>query len=367
MKSRPTVRKAAIDNTATNDNTTACGISCKTHSADLSQQPYFSHQNYHVMSEETVSKQAALQAETSQAKFAIYQRATQRIIDLLEKGEVAWRRTWGTYGFAKNFKTGHVYTGINFLMMNFGTEHTVPYYLTYRQVTELGGHVKKGAKAQYVFFYKGCFKDKDGKYIPEKDAELPKYANTDLEPFRVLRSYPVFNIEDTRGIEWKRPEEVNRPNEPIAECEAIIAGINPQPTFQQADTHRAFYDPLSDVINVPHIAQFENSAFFYRTAFHEIAHWSGAAGRLNRVGITELTKFGSERYAEEELIAELTSNFLLNIAGAATNDSMNVSAGYLQSWISRLQEDPKMLFRVVPKAQEATEYILGRSFIEFAA
>jgi len=297
-------------------------------------------------------------------KKDVYERATERIITLLEKGDVAWRRTWGTYGFAKNFKSDHVYTGINFLFMNYVSEHPIPYYLTYKQAKELGGNVKKGAKAEYIFFYKGYYKDTNGKNVSETDANLPQYANANLTPVRFLKCYPVFNIEDTEGVEWERPQQVERPNKPIEECEAIIQEMPEQPTFKLIDANRAFYAPDLDIVNVPDIKQFENSEFFYRTTFHEIAHWTGAEKRLSRAGIVEAIETGSDRYAEEELIAELTSNYLLNLAGAASNEAMNVSAGYLKSWIIRLKEDPKILFRVAPKAQAAVEYILGKPLKE---
>lgn len=294
----------------------------------------------------------------------IYERATNRIIALLEKGEVAWRRTWGTYGFAKNFKTGHVYTGINFLFMNYVSEHPIPYYLSYKQAKALGGNVKKGAKAEYIFFYKGYYKDANGNNISESDSNLPQYENTNLTPVRFLKCYPVFNIEDTEGIEWERPQQVERPNKPIEKCEAIIQNMPEQPTFKLVDANRAFYYPDEDIINVPDIKQFENSEFFYRTTFHEIAHWTGAEKRLARVGIIEAIEQGSDRYAEEEMIAELTSNYILNIAGVASIDAMEVSAGYLKGWISRLKEDPKILFRVAPKAQTATQFIFGKPLTE---
>ena len=136
-----------------------------------------------------------------------------------------------------------------------------------------------------------------------------------------------------------------------------------QPTFELTDSSKAFYDPRADVINVPDIKQFEKSGFYYRTTFHEIGHWTGAKSRLARPGIIEPIESGSDRYAEEELIAELTSNYLLNVANVQEDEVMEVSAGYLKSWIKRLKEDPKIIFRVAPKAQQATEYILGMKVV----
>ena len=65
--------------------------------------------------------------------FDLYQEVTNKIISMLEQGVAPWRRTWSTYGLAKNYATGHVYTGINFILMN-NTVHQIPYFMTFNQV-----------------------------------------------------------------------------------------------------------------------------------------------------------------------------------------------------------------------------------------
>lgn len=346
MKNQPTAIGSfnCIDNITQNGRTASCGQPL----TDISQQHHFLTQNYDDMS------------KTNIQKTDIYERATNKIIALLEKGEVAWRRTWGTYGLACNYKTKHVYTGVNLLFLNLCSPHSIPYYVTFRQAKELGGKIKKGAKAEYVYFYKGYYKDEEGNNISEKDISLAEHKDKAVRPIRFLKCYPVFNIEDTEGIEWEKPAVVNRPNDPIEACETILKDMPEQPNFQLTNANQAFYIPEDDLINVPDIKQFENSHFYYRTTFHEVGHWTGHTSRLARVGITEKIVQGSDRYAEEELIAELTSNYILNIAGVATDDVMEVSSGYLNSWIGRLKEDPKILFRIAPKAQEAVEFILGK-------
>lgn len=339
--------------TKTIDNIISCSIAGNERMlTNLSQQHYLLIQNYDDMSKSKIN--------VTKDKTDIYTQATNRVIELMKQGHVAWRRTWGTYGCAKNFATGRHYSGVNFLFMNYISPHPIPYYLTFRQVKHFGGKVKKGAKSEKVFFYKSYYKDENGKPLSKADLGLPKYKNQKIESIRFLRSYSVFNIEDTEGIEWEKPPEVSRNNNPIAECEMLIKSMSDKPTFELTDTRQAFYVPDLDVINVPPITQFENSEFYYRTTFHEIAHWTGAASRLSRPGITEKIERGSEKYAEEELVAELASNYILNIVGVDTTEVMEVSAGYLKTWVQRLKENPRMLFRVAPKAQAAVEYILGQ-------
>ncbi len=70
------------------------------------------------------------------SKLDLYQKITDKIIHLLEQETVPWRRTWGTYGLARNYLTGNVYRGINMILMN-NTRHPVPYFLSFQQAKQI--------------------------------------------------------------------------------------------------------------------------------------------------------------------------------------------------------------------------------------
>ena len=61
---------------------------------------------------------------------------------------------------------------------------------------------------------------------------------------------------------------------------------------------RAYYSPDEDTIHIPSAEQFKNSLSYNTTCFHELAHATGAAQRLNR---NIRNPFGSAAYAYEEL------------------------------------------------------------------
>ena len=84
----------------------------------------------------------------------LYQVITEKVIELLEAGTIPWQRPWNQYGLARNYASGHVYTGINAFLLNFFPSFDVPFYLTYKQAQDLGGQVRKGAKAETVYFFK---------------------------------------------------------------------------------------------------------------------------------------------------------------------------------------------------------------------
>ena len=69
-------------------------------------------------------------------------------------------------------------------------------WLSWNQVYDLGGKVKKGAKARFVVFYSWIDeKDEQGNPIEDEDGKVKQH------PF--LRWYKVFHLSDTEGIESK--------------------------------------------------------------------------------------------------------------------------------------------------------------------
>ncbi|MGB9278432.1 MAG: zincin-like metallopeptidase domain-containing protein [Terrimicrobiaceae bacterium] len=85
----------------------------------------------------------------------------------------------------------------------------------------------------------------------------------------------------------------------------------------------------------------------------------GHSTRLNREGITERVRFGSERYCKEELVGELGAAFLSNEAGILDSVRFENSAAYLASWAEKLAGDPRMIISAASHAQRASDFIKG--------
>jgi antirestriction protein ArdC len=73
----------------------------------------------------------------------------------------------------------------------------------------------------------------------------------------------------------------------------------------------------------------------------------------------EVNRFGSEPYAQEELVAELISSMLCGVAGIS-NETIDLAASYLDGWLSVLKKNKKMILVASTQAQKAADYILGR-------
>ena len=288
---------------------------------------------------------------------SIYQTVTERIISSLKAGVIPWEKPWQTPRFTggpfpRNFSTGKPYRGINILLL-WSNDFGSPFWLTFKQALELKGNVRKGERGTPIVFFKQLSH-------AEKDA-----AKTDDEgrtPF-VLCHYTVFNVEQCDGLSL--PEIVQPTATPEIDedetCEAIVTGWENRPTLHLSSTTecRAYYRPSTDAVHMPARSRFVDAAHYYSTLFHELVHSTGHESRLNR---TFGDHFGDELYSKEELVAEMGAAFLCAIAGIANEHTDRNTTAYIQNWISKLQEDNRLIVHAAANAQRAADCILGETF-----
>lgn len=278
------------------------------------------------------------------ASLNVYEMVTERIIKQLEQGTIPWQKPWGgVRSGAFNRISKRPYSLKNQLLLEHPGE-----YCSFQQWKSLGGHIKKGAKSEFVVFWKIIdVEEKNDKGEIEKK-KLP-----------LLRYYNVFHISQVEGVEPLK-EKLNTEIEPIEEADRIIKEYVDREhiTFKECISDKAFYRPMTDTVVVPLKEQYKNINSFYQVAFHEITHSTGAQNRLDR-DIKELAPFGSEIYSKEELVAELGSAFLINHLGIETKGTFQNSASYIESWLKVLKNDNKFIISASSKAEKAVNYILG--------
>lgn len=289
----------------------------------------------------------------------LYQEVTDKIIKKLEEGTAPWRCSWSRYGMAKNYVSGNTYRGINAFLMNFLPVHPIPYYLSFKQAKDLGGHVKKGSKAEKVYFFKSYYKDADGKSISDETATQMHAAGEKVQFIPFLKSYSVFNVADVEGVEFDIPELKAHQHSTNERCEAMIAAIKNPPAFVSEDHNGAWYSPRRDKLNMPPLGNFESAEEYYCTKYHELTHATGHVTRLNRDGITGKVTRGSDEYAREELIAEMGASFLCAATGIDVGAVTDNSAAYIAGWLSRLQNDKMLVLKAAAGAQKAADYLLN--------
>jgi antirestriction protein ArdC len=112
--------------------------------------------------------------------------------------------------------------------------------------------------------------------------------------------------------------------------------------------------------------QFESSEAYYATAFHELTHWTGGAGRLGRDTIRNY-HVGKDVRSQEELTAEMGAAFFCQIAALDTSETLQNSTAYIQSWIQHLQNNPKWVLKASKQAKDAVEFVMSGRLPEVRA
>ena len=275
-----------------------------------------------------------------------YELVTNRILEMLDKGIVPWQKPWcGGLDGAVSYSSGKPYSLLNQFLLGRTGE-----YLTWKQICDLGGSVKKGSASNFVVFFKMIvtseYKKNDKGEMEEVVKKIP-----------VLRHYSVFHISDCEGIESKMEKRLNTDLKPVDEAEKVVSDYFGREScrLDVINTNRACYSPSADRVQVPLMEQYKIVEEYYSTLFHEMTHSTGHSSRLAR-------EFGSffdnEAYSKEELIAEIGSAFLCNKCGLDSEKAFTNSVAYIKSWAKALKQDKFLIVSAASKAEKAVRYIL---------
>lgn len=343
------------------------------------------------MAKKESSQQASEQQE---GKVDRIDNALQKFSDMLiarmeQMKESKWKKGWtdgrtAQFGLPQNL-VGRPYTGSNAFLCQIHTtmEHyRMPVYLTIKQIRDAGGMIKKGEHSIPIFKWDLRIKDKDGKKLSESD-----YRNMTKEEQAECTVRPYLKVYNEWNIDQTNLEEVNK-----EKYDAILKRFKSEPIKDEAGMYKneafdnllkeqswvcpieyekfnesAFYSPKRDQIVVPSKKQFnisntpedvfKDGMEFYGTTIHEMAHSTGHESRLGRDGIVKIDQFGSDQYAKEELVAELTSALIGNAMGFDSRIREN-NIAYLQNWIGSLKKDPKFLKSVMSDVNKSSKMVL---------
>ena len=323
---------------------------------------------------------------------------TDEIIAQLEKGCVPWVQPWdcrhAAIGLPYNAASRRRYSGINILTLwNAAASRgfSGQGFLTFRQAAELGGTVRRGGggggggaeaspvEAASVADVRELFPDLGYGFAlaalrhvrpvrrGERDTAIVyarQFPSTDrgsrtaeaegeaAKSFSILRTFTVFSTDQCDGL----PEQITITPE-AATSDAILPGAIALIAATGADFRiggpNAFYDPVRDFVAVPPPDAFREPINWHRTAFHELAHWTGHRSRLNR---DQSGTFGSVPYGKEELVAEMAGAFVCAALGIRPTVR---HADYIGSWLAILKEDHRAILRAASAASRASDYLLA--------
>ena len=300
---------------------------------------------------------AKTRSTTKKASRDIQQEVTDQIIKAMEAGTVPWEKPWsgGGSGVPVSMSSGKAYRGINYVLLDMSAMiqgFTSPHWGTYKQITELGGQVNKGQKGTPIILYKPLTKETTndkGETVEERSGVL-------------MRSFTVFNASQCSDLPeryTKIEPDKRSEHERIEEAERVVQEYldNNGPTLRHGGG-QAFYMSSQDLVVVPDLANFRSPEAYYGTVLHELGHSTGHKTRLDREGVTDGAQFGSERYAAEELIAEMTSAMGCAALGIPNQEiEIEQRAAYIENWLTALKDDKTLVIKAAAAAQKAVDHI----------
>lgn len=301
------------------------------------------------------------------------------MIEKIHQVKDNWQKPWflastkGT-GLPQNIE-GRIYNGVNssiLFLLSEKMNYNLPVYMTFMQAKNSGLNILKGEKSFPVIYWNFSIKDEDGKkitldqYNSMSKEERDRYKVT---PF--LKTYNVFNVQQTnlKEISPEKWEALERKhNIPILKDEQ---GMFTMPLLDTLIREQKWICPIhlkksdsayhvkgsNNHIVIPLKGQFNSGESFYSTLLHEMAHSTGEPAYLNR---EKGMIFGDEKYAKEELIAELTAATVGRSIGISTH-IREENAMYIKGWLLALKEDPKFIYSILSEVGKANEMIQGYS------
>lgn len=300
-----------------------------------------------------------------------------------------WKKGWmgvngSIQGLPQNI-SGRTYSGGNsfFLMFNTAEKgYKTPVYMTFKQAKEQNLHVKSGEKSVPIFKWGLSIKDENGKKVSEEDYNAmsqEERATMDVRPFPKM--FHVFNIDQTNleEVNKKRYDAIvarfKTPEQEVKDTEGMYVNEALDRMFEQKTWHaniqydkpadQAFYSPSTDSIVLPMKEQFKlgktpeevyhDGMEYYSTALHEMAHSTGHESRLDR----KFGAQGTDNYAHEELIAEMTSALVGSTMGFDRKILEN-NANYLSGWLNRLRDKPETITTIMTDVGKASDMIIEK-------
>lgn len=285
-------------------------------------------------------------------------------IDILESEELSWTKGWKTKGTPYNPITGTRYKGMNIIQLFLTAKirgYNDPRWVTFNQISDPEGKyhkgqdwkLKKGSECVWIEYFYPIKRD-DPK-IQGWDKYNYEIANGISEPedyWINVKFYKVFNASCIEGM----PELEIELNDDIKVDEIvdkISKNMGVEVLYDSGD--KAFYMPSEDKVHLPKPEHFETQYDLNCTSFHELAH---ATGHPNRLVRDLKGNFGDEKYAYEELVAEMTSCLMsVNVIDEMPKEHLDNHKAYVQNWISILNEKPEMLSSAINDAKESANYM----------
>ncbi|MEM8891961.1 MAG: zincin-like metallopeptidase domain-containing protein [Bacteroidota bacterium] len=256
------------------------------------------------------------------------------IVRSLEAGRIPWWKNWkGRAQYASNYSSKYKFQGINNLIAGCSAFDT-PYFLTQRQIEQLGGKLKKDAKALPMVFWQ------------KKERALN------------MKLYRVYNLEEVLGIKFDFEKTVKRKAD-LTAAEQLLAQMPRRPSIDISLRDTACYNVLLDTVYMPGIGRIKSVVNYYQLLIPRLIQASGHASRLGREGLIAKIRLGKSSFSSEDLIADIGAGILYRKLGLGFPKLRDKNM-YIRGWINELNANRQRIFMAARAARAAVTYIEGK-------
>ena len=276
-------------------------------------------------------------------------------IDSLKEGKIPWRERWVS-SLNVNGISDKEYKGINQLLLSYVTykeQYNDNRWFTYYQIKQKGYKLKdaKGKGIPVEFYSVYDIKNKKKVDFADYERLVNERPETKVNYRLICNTSYVFNASLIEGV----PEQDKYPYDKSIPANNFIKKIISKLGVKYSERgNEAFYSPTTDEIVLPESKKFYDEYSYYATQLHEISHSTGSKDRLNR----NIDFKDKKSYAREELVAEISSSFLMAKLGIVPeSEDYNNHKSYIQSWISILEDKPNELFKAINESNKVYDYI----------
>lgn len=274
-------------------------------------------------------------------------------LESLEENKIPWRQRWNS-SLNKNGITNTTYKGINQLLLSYVSykEHYEDNrWFTYVQIKDKGYKLKDSKGKGVPIEFWSVYDTKSKRKISFEEYNKIINSNPELkEQYKTFCNVTyVFNGSLVEGI-----KEIDKTKNNNIQINSYINKIiNKLKVNYKEEGDKAFYNVKDDQVVLPESNKFFDKYSYYATQLHELCHSTRHESRLNRFEIKD-----KQDYAREELIAEISSSFLMQKLDInPKSEDYNNHKAYIQSWIQILKDKPNELFKAINESNRVCNYI----------
>lgn len=336
--------------------------------------------------------------ENTKQKKSVSEILSETIINLLEiqNGEYNNPFWLERPEIAVNAKSGRQYSGINKFMLSPAVrKYNDNRFLTFNEITELGGSVKKDEKGHIVYFStkkednsddlsslreqcqsckyssgRDCVCQKEERVLwqaeqaglPDEDQDL--CSDYEGKAGLVSKYYRVWNVQQTDLIEKGiLPSTDGRTEVTLNEeaAKAILMGLELKGLRIKATTTKPSYDISTNTVSLAGLPLFKEKGTYYASMMKQLAFAVGAGEKYLNLGYMKAEKDGSNPQENlisyGNLVAEMAASIIAGELGI--NYRIKRDIEYIIPLIQKMQKDSRFIIMASNSANRIAQYLLS--------